>query len=179
MSASKCIQSQKGLQRHPKDTLRPPGISDKMYHVKVDRKHRRTLVLFFSPLAKNSNCFPYKLCVWKPQGYFCACQPSFRMIRRLPNTIPHGHICCKIWFCRCQIARIFTLKSVGQFQHELHAGKIFCSGVSKIADFRHVDMEGQMKGALPIWRQYPLKTMLNAAYQKIFKKCFHFASIFT
>ena len=43
----------------------------------------------------------------------------------------------------------FTLKSVGQFQHELHAGKIFCSGVSKIADFRHVDMEGQMKGALP------------------------------
>jgi len=44
----------------------------------------------------------------------------------------------------------FTLKSVGQFQHELHAGIFFCSGVSKIADFRHVDMEGQMKGALSI-----------------------------
>ena len=84
-------------------------------HVKVDQEHRQTLVLFFIPLAKNSNCFPYKLCVWMPQGYFCACQPSFRMMRRLPNTIPHGHICCKIWFCRCQIARIFTLKSVGQF----------------------------------------------------------------
>ena len=41
------------------------------------------------------------------------------------------------------ITLIFTLKSVGQFQHELHAGKIFCSGVSKIADFRHVDMEGK------------------------------------
>ena len=31
----------------------------------------------------------------------------------------------------------------GNFQHELHAGKIICSGVSKIADFRHVDMEGK------------------------------------
>ena len=44
-------------------------------------------------------------------------------------------------FCRGHFARIFTLKSVGQFLHELHAGKIFCSGVSKIADFRHVDRE--------------------------------------
>ena len=57
--------------------------------------------------------------------------------------------------------------------------KIFCSGVSKIADFRHVDMEGEMKGERSVWGQYPLKTMLNAAYQKIFKKGFHFASIFT
>ena len=29
-------------------------------------------------------------------------------------------------------------------------GKKFSSGVSKIADFRHVDMEGQMKGELPV-----------------------------
>ena len=36
------------------------------------------------------------------------------------------------------------------FQHELHAGKKFYSGVSKIADFRHVDREGQMKGELPV-----------------------------
>ena len=50
-----------------------------------------------------------------PQGYFCACQPSFRMMRRLPNAIQHGHICYKIWFCRCLFARIFTCKSVGQF----------------------------------------------------------------
>ena len=60
-----------------------------------------------------------------PQGYFCACQPSFMMMRRLPNAIQHGHICYKIWFCRCHFARIFTCKSVGQFQHELHADKKF------------------------------------------------------
>ena len=40
-------------------------------------------------------------------------------------------------------------------------------------------MEGQMKGELSAWSQHPLKTMLNAAYQKIFKKGFHFALIFT
>ena len=36
-----------------------------------------------------------------------------------------------------------------------------------------------MKGELSAWSQHPLKTMLNAAYQKIFKKGFHFALIFT
>lgn len=115
-------------------------------------------MLFFIPLAKNSNCFPYKLCVWKPQGYFCVCQPSFRMMRRLPHAIPHGHICCKIWFCRCQIARIFTLKSVGQFTARASCWQFFCSGVSKIADFRHVDMEGKWKERCPyedstLWRR--------------------------
>ena len=30
-------------------------------------------------------------------------------------------------------------------QREFRPGKKFSSGVSKIADFRHVDMEGQMK----------------------------------
>ena len=29
-----------------------------------------------------------------------------------------------------------------------------------------------MKGDLPVWRQHPLRTMLNAAYQIIFKKVF-------
>ena len=93
-----------------------------------------------------------------PQGYFCACQPSFRMMRRLPHAIPHGHICCKIWFCRCQIARIFTLKSVGQFTARASCWQFFCSGVSKIADFRHVDMEGKWKERCPyedstLWRR--------------------------
>ena len=35
-------------------------------------------------------------------------------------------------------------------QHELRPGKKCSSGVSKIADFRHVDMEGQRKGELPV-----------------------------
>ena len=35
-------------------------------------------------------------------------------------------------------------------QREFRPGKKFSSGVSKIADFRHVDMEGQMKGELPV-----------------------------
>ena len=35
-------------------------------------------------------------------------------------------------------------------QREFHLGKKFSSGVSKIADFRHVDREGQMKGELPV-----------------------------
>ena len=33
-------------------------------------------------------------------------------------------------------------------QREFRPGKKFFSGVSKIADFRHVDREGQMKGEL-------------------------------
>lgn len=41
--------TQTTLKRHPKDTLRPPGISGKMYHVKVDREHQQKLVLFFIP----------------------------------------------------------------------------------------------------------------------------------
>ena len=35
-------------------------------------------------------------------------------------------------------------------QREFRPGKKFYSGVSKIADFRHVDREGQMKGELPV-----------------------------
>ena len=35
-------------------------------------------------------------------------------------------------------------------QRDLGLGKKFCSGVSKIADFRHVDKEGQRKGELPV-----------------------------
>ena len=35
-------------------------------------------------------------------------------------------------------------------QHEFRPGKKFSSGVSQIADFRHVDMEGQRKGELPV-----------------------------
>ena len=35
-------------------------------------------------------------------------------------------------------------------QREFRPGKKFFSGVSKIADFRHVDREGQMKGELPV-----------------------------
>lgn len=35
-------------------------------------------------------------------------------------------------------------------QREFRPGKKICSGVSKIAEFRHVDMEGQRKGELPV-----------------------------
>lgn len=35
-------------------------------------------------------------------------------------------------------------------QLEFRLGKKICSGVSKIPDFRHVDREGQIKGALPL-----------------------------
>ena len=35
-------------------------------------------------------------------------------------------------------------------QREFRSGQKFSSGVSKIADFRHVDMEGQRKGDLPV-----------------------------
>ena len=35
-------------------------------------------------------------------------------------------------------------------QREFRLGKKICSGVSKIADFRHVDREGQRKGELPV-----------------------------
>ena len=35
-------------------------------------------------------------------------------------------------------------------QREFRPGKKISSGVSKIADFRHVDREGQMKGELPV-----------------------------
>ena len=35
-------------------------------------------------------------------------------------------------------------------QREFCPGKKFYSGVSKIAGFRHVDREGQMKGELPV-----------------------------
>jgi len=35
-------------------------------------------------------------------------------------------------------------------QREFRTGQKFSSGVSKIADFRHVDMEGQTKGELPV-----------------------------
>ena len=64
----------------------------------------------------------------------------------------------------------YIKKCRANFQHELRLCKKFCSGVSKIADFRHVDMEGQVKGALPVWRQHPLKTMLNAVSQQKFSK---------
>ena len=35
-------------------------------------------------------------------------------------------------------------------QREFRLGKKICSGVSKIAEFRHVDMVGQRKGELPV-----------------------------
>ena len=35
-------------------------------------------------------------------------------------------------------------------QREFRPGKKFCSCVSKNADFRHVDGEGQRKGELPV-----------------------------
>ena len=35
-------------------------------------------------------------------------------------------------------------------QREFRPDKKFYSGVSKIADFRHVDREGHMKGELPV-----------------------------
>ena len=68
--------ARKTLKRHHKDTLRAPGISGKMYHVKVDREHRRTLVLFFIPLAKKFNCFPPLSALHlNAAGLFCAIQP--------------------------------------------------------------------------------------------------------
>ena len=41
--------TQTTLKRHPKDTLRPPGISGKMYHVKVDREHQQKAGAFLYP----------------------------------------------------------------------------------------------------------------------------------
>ena len=132
-----------------------------------------SVILYVVSLGDDPSSFFFPA-LWRklPRGYFCACQPSFRMMRRLPHAIRHGNICCKKLFCRCHFARIFTCKSVGQFRAQASCRQKFCSGVSKNADFRHVDMEGQMKGDHLYEGQHPLKTMLKAAYQKIFKKVF-------
>ena len=48
--------------------------------------------------------------------------------------------------------------------------KKFCSGVSKIADFRHVDMEGQMKGDLSVWGAAPSEDDVEGCVSENFQK---------
>ena len=60
----------------------------------------------------------------------------------------------KIFWRWCQFARFFPCRGEGclaKCAAWVSPGKKISSGVSKIADFRHVDMEGQMKGELPVW----------------------------
>ena len=57
----------------------------------------------------------------------------------------------KIFWRWCHFARFFPCRGEWlNVQREFRLGKKTCSGVSKIPDFRHVDREGQIKGALPL-----------------------------
>ena len=58
-----------------------------------------------------------------PSSFFFS-RPCGKLPRGYFYVVQHGHIECKE-NCWCHFALIFTLKSVGHFQHELHAGKIF------------------------------------------------------
>ena len=55
----------------------------------------------------------------------------------------------KLDFAGVTLLDFYMLECRAIYSTSFMPTKFYCSGVSKIADFRHVDMEGQMKGALP------------------------------